>query len=50
MKNYNRRTFIKTTTMSAAVLTAASTIASCTDNNIEPISKGLFMEDFQLLS
>ena len=46
MKNYNRRTFIKTTTMSAAVLTAASTIASCTDNNIEPISKGLYMGGF----
>ena len=46
MKNYNRRKFIKTTTMSAAVLTAASTIASCTDNNIEPISKGLYMGGF----
>ena len=46
MKNYNRRTFIKTTTMSAAVLTAASTLASCTDSNIEPISKGKYMGGF----
>ena len=46
MKNFNRRKFIKTTTMSAAVLTAASTLASCTDNNIESISKGLYMGGF----
>ena len=46
MKNYNRRTFIKTTTMSAAALTAASTLASCSDNNIEPISKGKYMGGF----
>ena len=32
--------------MSAAVLTAASTLASCTDNNIESISKGLYMGGF----
>jgi len=46
MKNYNRRKFLKTTTMSAAALTAASTLASCTDNNIESISKGLYMGGF----
>jgi predicted dehydrogenase len=46
MKNFNRRKFIKTTTMSAAVLTAASTLASCTDNNMESISKGLYMGGF----
>jgi predicted dehydrogenase len=46
MKNFNRRKFIKTTTMSAAVLTAASTLASCTDNNIESISKELYMGGF----
>ena len=46
MKNYNRRKFIKTTTISAAALTVASTLASCSDNNIESISKGKYMGGF----
>ncbi|KRO90069.1 MAG: alpha-N-acetylgalactosaminidase [Cryomorphaceae bacterium BACL29 MAG-121220-bin8] len=46
MKNYNRRKFIQTTTMSAAALTVASTFSSCTDSNIEPISKGKYMGGF----
>jgi predicted dehydrogenase len=46
MKNYNRRKFIQTTTMSAAALTLASTLTSCNDSNIEPISKGKYMGGF----
>jgi predicted dehydrogenase len=46
MKNYNRRKFIQTTTMSAAALTVASTLTSCNDSNIDPISKGKYMGGF----
>jgi len=46
MKNYNRRNFIQTTTMSAAAITLASTLTSCNDSNIEPISKGKYMGGF----
>ncbi len=43
MKNYNRRKFIKTTTMSAAVLTAASTLSNCDNSTVIPDSKGIYM-------
>ena len=46
MKNYNRRKFIQTTTMSAAALTVASTLTSCSNSNIDPISKGKYMGGF----
>jgi len=46
MKNYNRRKFIKTTTMSAAVLTAASTLSNCDNSTVIPDSKGIYMGDF----
>ena len=46
MKKYNRRKFIKTTTMSAAVLTAASTLSNCNNSSIEIKSKGKYMGDF----
>jgi predicted dehydrogenase len=46
MKNFNRRKFIKTTTMSAAALAAAKTLVSCTEDNTQPVSKGQYMGGF----
>tara|TARA_B100001094_G_scaffold107385_1_gene103410 strand:- start:2286 stop:3683 length:1398 start_codon:yes stop_codon:yes gene_type:complete len=46
MKKYNRRKFIKTTTMSAAVVTVGSTLSNCNNSSIEPKSKGKYMGDF----
>ena len=46
MKNFNRRKFIKTTTMSAAALVAAKTLVSCTEDNTQPVSKGQYMGGF----
>lgn len=46
MKNYNRRKFIKTTAMSAAALTAASTLSNCDNSTVIPDSKGMYMGDF----
>ena len=46
MKNYDRRKFIKTSTMSAAILTAASTLSNCDNSTLIPDSKGIYMGDF----
>ena len=46
MKNYNRRKFLKTTAISAAGLTAASTLSNCDSSNSTPSSKGNYMGDF----
>ena len=46
MKNINRRKFIKTTAMSAAALTTATTLSNCDTSTLIPDSKGKYMGDF----
>ena len=46
MKNYNRRKFIKTTAISAAGLTAASSLSNCDGPNSVPDSNGIYMGGF----
>ena len=46
MKNFNRRKFIKTTAISAAGLTAASSLSNCDGPNSVPDSNGIYMGGF----
>ena len=47
MKNIGRRSFLKTTSLSAAAFAPSPLIPSCKDSNIKvPISSGKYMGDF----